>query len=83
MKTIAIVAVIAAAMTTAATPAFAKYEGRFGEGKVTYNQKTNKYCVRIADPSSILPHTLCRTAEAWADAGLTITRKPATQLAQR
>ena len=82
MKTVAIIAVVAA-MTTAAAPAFAKSEGRFGEGKVTYNQKTGKYCVRIADPSTILPHTICRTADAWADAGLTITRKPATRLAQR
>ncbi|WP_176592001.1 hypothetical protein [Sphingobium sp. EM0848] len=82
MKTVAIFA-IAAAMTTAATPAFAKYEGRFGEGKVTYQQKTNKYCVRVADPSRILPHTICRTADAWAQAGLTITHKPATQLAER
>lgn len=82
MKTIAILA-IAAVMTAAAAPAFAKAEGRFGAGKVTYDKKTNKYCVRVADPGRVLPHVICRTADAWADAGLTITRKPTTQLAQR
>ncbi|PJG48644.1 hypothetical protein CAF53_10655 [Sphingobium sp. LB126] len=80
---IATIFAIAAAMTMAATPAFAKSEGRFGEGKVTYNPRSGKYCIRFADPGSIMLHSICRTADAWADAGLTITRKPATQLAER
>ncbi|MDF0544750.1 hypothetical protein PX699_20585 [Sphingobium sp. H39-3-25] len=81
-KSAAIVA-IAAVMTTVASPAFAKPEGRFGSAKITYNEKTNKYCLRTAQPSSLIPSVTCRTADAWADAGLTITRKASTQLAQR
>jgi hypothetical protein len=81
-KSAAIIA-IAAAMTTIATPAFAQPEGRFGSAKITYNEKTNKYCLREARPNSPIPAVTCRTADAWADAGLTITRKASTQLAQR
>lgn len=86
MKTVIAIAAILASttvVTAAATPAFAQPQGQFGQAKVSYNQKTDSYCIKEVRPSSIVPQISCRTAKAWADAGLTITRKPAVQLAQR
>ncbi|AUW56897.1 hypothetical protein C1T17_01235 [Sphingobium sp. SCG-1] len=82
MKAIAIIAIAAASMTVA-SPAFAKPQGTFGRATVSFNQKTNTYCFKEAREDSHIPHTECRTKEEWADAGLTITRKPAVQLVQR
>ncbi|WP_242128386.1 hypothetical protein [Sphingobium sp. Sx8-8] len=82
MKNSIFIAAIAAAATLA-TPSFARVEGRFGEAKMTLNEKTGKYCLKQSVPGRINPLVTCRTADARADAGLTITRKPATQLAQR
>lgn len=82
MKSIAIV-VIAAVMTTAAAPAFARAEGSFGRAKVTFNEKTNTYCFKEEQAGSLVPRVDCRTKAEWSDAGLTITHKPAVQLAQR
>lgn len=82
MKIIAVIA-IAASISTAATPAFAKAEGSFGREKVSFNEKTNRYCFKYARPDSRIPYNECRTKEDWAQAGLTITHKPAIQLAQR
>lgn len=79
---IAIVAIVAG-MTSLAAPASAQVQGSFGNAKVTYNAKTEKYCFRETRPSSLVPSIQCRTASEWADLGLTITRKPATQFAQR
>ncbi len=82
MKTATIVA-IAAALTSIAAPAFAQPEGTFGKAKVTFDQKTNKYCLKEVPPSAIVPAISCRTVEDWAQAGLTISHKPAVQLARR
>ncbi|WP_278394049.1 hypothetical protein [Sphingobium yanoikuyae] len=82
MKTIAIIAA-AAAMTVAASPAFAQPEGKFGNAKVSYEEKTDRYCFREVQPSTLVPRVDCRSKQDWADAGLTISRKPAVQLAQR
>lgn len=82
MKIIAAIA-IAASISIAATPAFAKAQGSFGREKVSFNEKTNKYCFKHARPDSLIPHNECRTKQEWAQAGLTITHKPAIQLAQR
>ena len=82
MKTVAII-VIAAVMTTAAAPAFARSEGSFGRAKVTFNEKANTYCFKEEQARSLAPRIDCRTKAEWADAGLTITHKPAVQLAQR
>ncbi|WP_298400315.1 hypothetical protein [Sphingobium sp.] len=87
MKTIAFAAaVIAAAVTVSATatPAFAQPEGRFGAAKVTYDQKTDRYCFREPVAGSLIPATRCRSKADWAEQGLTITRtKAPVQLAQR
>ncbi|QJR01845.1 hypothetical protein HH800_06300 [Sphingobium yanoikuyae] len=80
MKTIAIIAA-AAAMTVAATPAFAQPVGKFGN--VSYEEKTDRYCFREVQPSTLVPRVDCRSRQDWADAGLTISRKSAVQLARR
>lgn len=82
MKSAAIFA-IAAAITSVATPAFAQPEGTFGQAKISYDQKSEKYCVKQTLPSTIVPSISCRTAAQWSEAGLTISRKPAVQLARR
>ncbi|MDX3901093.1 MAG: hypothetical protein QHC40_11390 [Sphingobium sp.] len=82
MKTATIVA-IAAALTSLAAPALAQPEGSFGKAKVTFDRKLNKYCLKEVLPSTIVPAISCRTAEDWAQAGLTISHKPAVQLARR
>ncbi len=82
MKTIAIIAA-AAAMTVAATPAFAQPVGKFGNAKVSYEEKTDRYCFREAQSGTLVPRVDCRSKQDWAEAGLTISRKPAVQLAQR
>ncbi|MDH2133733.1 hypothetical protein N5J77_21595 [Sphingobium yanoikuyae] len=82
MKTITIIAA-ATAMTVAAAPAFAQPEGEFGNAKVRYEEKTDRYCFREVQPSTLVPRVDCRSKQDWADAGLTISRKPAVQLAQR
>lgn len=81
MKNIVFIAAITAA--TIATPALARVEGSFGRAKMTLNEKTGKYCLKQTLSGSLNPRVICRTVDGWADAGLTITRKPATQLAQR
>ncbi|HUD94546.1 hypothetical protein [Sphingobium sp.] len=83
MKTVAAIIAVAAAMTSIAAPAAAQDQGNFNKPKVSYNAKTQEYCVKQVLPSSIVPSIQCRTASEWADAGLTITHKPAVQLAQR
>jgi hypothetical protein len=82
MKTIAIIAA-ATAMAVAAAPAFAQPEGQFGNAKVSYEEKTDRYCFREVQPGTLVPRVDCRSKQDWADAGLTISRKPAVQLAQR
>ena len=82
MKTIAIIA-LAAAITTAATPVFAKAPNTASNDKVTFNAKANTYCFKEARADSRIPHVECRTKEDWADAGLTITHKQPVHLAQR
>jgi len=81
MKNIVFVAAITAA--TIATPALARVAGSFGGAKMTLNEKTGKYCLKQTVSGSLIHRVICRTVDEWADAGLTITRKPATQLAQR
>jgi hypothetical protein len=88
MKTIAFTAaVIVAGLTVsaAATPAFAKPEGRFGAAKVTYDAVSERYCFREMRSGSMIPATTCRSKGEWAQQGLTIRHKPAArvQLAQR
>jgi len=82
MKTIAIIAA-ATVMTVAAAPAFAQPEGKFGNAKVSYEEKTDRYCFREVQPSTLVPRVDCRSKQDWADAGLTISRKPVVRLAQR
>lgn len=86
MKTIAFTAALVAATITlasASTPVFAQPKGSFGSTKVTYQAKTGRYCFKDVVTGSRIPVTQCRTQEEWAKAGLTITRKPAVQLARR
>lgn len=88
MKTIAFVAAVAfAAVTVSAssTPAFAQDEaqGSFGTAKVTYDQKTDRYCFKDYVSGSLAPVTHCRSKGEWADAGLTISHTSTVQLAQR
>lgn len=86
MKTIAFAAAVVVAtvaVSAAATPAFAKPQGRFGDAKVTYEQKTDRYCFREARIASQVPSIQCRTKADWAQAGLTISHKASVQLAQR
>ncbi|NWK96161.1 hypothetical protein DM806_10810 [Sphingobium lactosutens] len=80
MKTVAAIIAVAAAITGVAAPAAAQDQGKV---KVSYDAKTQKYCVKQVLPSSIVPSIRCRTASEWADVGVTITHKPAVQLAQR
>ena len=87
MKTIAFVAAVAAAtvaVSAASTPAFAQQaQGSFGAAKVSYDSKTNRYCFKQMVTGSLIPVTQCRSRSEWSQAGLTITHKPAVQLAQR
>lgn len=86
MKTIAFVAAIAAAtvaVSAAATPAFAQPTGTYGQTKVSYDQKTERYCFKDVVTGSLIPVTTCRSKEEWAKAGLTISHKSTVQLAQR
>lgn len=86
MKTIAFAAAILAAtvaVSAAATPAFAQAQGSFGKARVTYNQKTDRYCFREPVPSAVVPIVQCRSKDEWARNGLTITHKTSVQLAQR
>lgn len=87
MKTIAFIAAVAVAtvaVSAASTPAFAKQpHGSFGAAKVSYDSKTDRYCFRETVTGSRIPVTQCRSRSQWAQAGLTITRKAAVQLAQR
>ncbi|EQB12760.1 hypothetical protein [Sphingobium lactosutens] len=80
MKTI-IIATVAAAFV--ATPALAQPEGTFGRAKVSYDEQSDTYCFRETPAGSMVPRTECRTKAEWAQAGLTISRKPSMQLAQR
>ena len=82
MKTIAIIATCLL-YTSPTAPAFAQPEGKFGNAKVRYEEKTDRYCFREVQPSTLVPRVDCRSKQDWADAGLTISRKPAVQLAQR
>ncbi|MGA1808077.1 hypothetical protein VHN57_11460 [Sphingobium sp. WW5] len=82
MKTIAIIAA-AAAMTVAAAPAFAQPEGQFGNAKVSYEKKTDRYCFREVQPSTLVPRVDCRSKQEWAEAGLTISHQSPFQLARR
>lgn len=81
MKTIAAIIAAAAAIGSFAAPAAA--QGQYGKPKVSYDAKTQHYCIKQVQPSSIVPTVKCRTASKWTEAGVTITRKPAVQLAQR
>ncbi|MFD1106998.1 hypothetical protein [Sphingobium olei] len=86
MKTIAFAAAVIAAtvaVSAASTPAFAQAEGRFGTAKVTYDEKTDRYCFRENVTGSLVPVSVCRTKTDWAKDGLTIHHKPAVVLAQR
>lgn len=88
MKTIAFIAAVAVAsvaISASATPAFAQEtaQGRFGSIRVTYDYKTDRYCFKDVVTASMIPARDCRSKAEWADAGLTIARKPAIQLAQR
>jgi hypothetical protein len=88
MKTIAFTAaVIVAGLTVsaAATPAFAKAEGRFGNARVTYQADSGRYCLRETRTGSLIPATACRSKGEWAQEGLTIRHKAVApvQLAQR
>ncbi len=86
MKTIAFAAAIVAAtlaVSAASTPAFAQSQGSFGKAKVTYNEKTDRYCFRETVSGSLAPMIRCRSKAQWAQAGLTITHKASVQLAQR
>lgn len=86
MKTIAFVAALAVATLTvsaAATPAFAAPQGAFQGAKVTYDQKTDRFCFRETITGSRIPVTQCQTKAEWAQNGLTIRIAPAVQLAQR
>lgn len=86
MKTIALAAAIVAAtvaVSAAATPAFAKAQGRFGDAKVTYNAAQDRYCFREPRAGSVVPVTTCRSKADWALEGLTIRHKPVVQVAQR
>lgn len=78
-----IIIAAAAAIAAVATPAFAQPQGMFGQAKVTFNQKTNQYCLTETVTGSRIPQITCRSTADWASEGLTITRKPAVQLAQR
>lgn len=87
MKTIAFaaaVAVAAIAVSATATPAFAKAQGRFEGAKVTYDQKTDRYCFHETVTGSLIPVTQCRSKAEWALRGLTIRHAPASvQMARR
>ncbi|MEQ6332208.1 hypothetical protein [Sphingobium sp. MK2] len=86
MKTIAFVAAIAAAtvaVSAAATPAFAQPTGTYGQAKVSYDKKSNRYCFKEVVTGSLIPVTTCQSKEEWAQAGLNINHKSAVQLAQR
>jgi hypothetical protein len=86
MKTIAFAAAIlvaTVAVSAAATPAFAQPQGRFGDAKVTYQAKTDRYRFRETRIASRTPSVQCRTKAGWAQDGLTISRKAPVQLAQR
>ncbi|WP_311267591.1 hypothetical protein [Sphingobium sp. WCS2017Hpa-17] len=86
MKTIAFAAAVVAAtlaVSAAATPAFAQPQGRFGDTKVTYHAKTDRYCFREIRNGSRAPLVQCRTKAEWAQNGLTISRVSPVQLAQR
>ncbi|MCP1469992.1 hypothetical protein J3E64_001679 [Sphingobium sp. OAS761] len=86
MKTIAFAAAVVAAtlaVSAAATPAFAQPEGTFRGARVTYDQKTDRYCFRETVSGSRIPMVECRSKQDWAQAGLTISRKSTVQLAQR
>lgn len=86
MKTIAFAAAIVAgtvAVSAAATPAFAQPQGRFGDAKVTYQAKTDRYCFRETRSGSRAPLVQCRTKADWAQNGLTISHVSSVQLAQR
>ncbi|KQN07996.1 hypothetical protein ASE85_17365 [Sphingobium sp. Leaf26] len=86
MKIIAFTAAIVVAtvaVSAAATPAFAQPQGRFGDAKVTYHAKTDRYCFRETRSGSRAPLVQCRTKADWAQNGLTISRVSQVQLAQR
>jgi hypothetical protein len=87
MNTIAFTAAMIVAgltVSAAATPAFAKSEGRFGNARVTYQADSGRYCFREARTGSLIPMTTCRSKAEWAQQGLTIRHKAATvQMAQR
>ena len=87
MKTIAFAAAIAVATLTisaAATPAFAQPQGRFEGAKVTYDQKTDRYCFSETVTGSRIPVTRCQSKAEWAQSGLTIRHEPSSvQLARR
>lgn len=86
MKTIAFAAAVVAAtiaVSAAATPAFAKAQGRFGDAKVTYDAAQDRYCFRERRTGSLVPATTCRSKAEWALDGLTIHHKPVVQVAQR
>ena len=82
MKTITIIAA-ATAMTVAAAPAFAQPEGKFGNAKVRYEEKTDRYCFREVQPSTLVPRVDCHSKQEWAEAGLTISHQSPFQLARR
>ncbi len=88
MKTIALIAAVAVATVTvsaASTPTFAQdqVQGRFGDAKVTYDAKNDRYCFQERVTGSLIPAKECRSKSDWAEAGLTISRKSTVQLAQR
>ncbi|CAM8672797.1 hypothetical protein [Sphingobium sp.] len=86
MKTIAFIAAIAVAtvaVSAASTPAFAQAQGNFGAAKVRYDVKTDRYCFKQVVTGSLIPVTQCRSKREWAQAGLTISHKPAVRFAQR
>ncbi|MDO7835382.1 hypothetical protein Q4610_10020 [Sphingobium sp. HBC34] len=86
MKTIAFIAAVAiatVAVSAASAPAFAQATGQFGNAKVRHDAKTDRYCFSEAITGSRVPLVQCRTKAQWAQAGLTITRKAAVQIAQR
>ncbi|WP_420143627.1 hypothetical protein [Sphingobium sp.] len=87
MKTIAFIAAVAVAtvaVSASSTPAFAQPQGKFGSAKVTYDDKTDRYCFRETVTGSLVPVTQCQSKDEWAQNGLTIHHdKLAVQLARR
>ncbi|HWI85687.1 MAG TPA: hypothetical protein VNT42_05100 [Sphingomonas sp.] len=72
----------AATLSVVAVPALAGPPRGANEIKVTYNAKSNKYCISQLITGSRVPRSECRSKADWSKEGLLIG-EPAVKLAQK